>query len=71
MISQTNHKHIMAFITFLALIPLVYFIPDWIAPFLPNSKLINVVAAVALIVPVISYVVMPVSQKWLGKLAVK
>lgn len=67
MFNRKNQQHIMAFITFLALVPLVYFIPDWIAPMLPASKLINVIAAVGLIVPIISYGVMPFSQRLLSK----
>ncbi|MDX2370627.1 MAG: hypothetical protein QNK36_19855 [Colwellia sp.] len=39
--SQANQKiskHVIALITFLALLPLVYFIPDFIEPFLPAIK---------------------------------
>lgn len=67
MFKRRHQQHIMAFITFLTLVPLVYFIPDWIAPILPASKLINVIAAVGLIVPIISYGVMPFSQRFLSK----
>ncbi|NRB40000.1 MAG: hypothetical protein HRU20_16285 [Pseudomonadales bacterium] len=57
------NRHIMAFITFLALVPLVYFIPDLIAPFLPANKLLNVVVTIAIIVPIISYLIMPIAVK--------
>ena len=67
MFNRKHQQHIMALITFLALVPLVYFIPDWIEPLLPESKLINVIAAVGLIVPIISYGVMPLCQRCLAK----
>jgi len=64
---QKPSQHIMALITFLALVPLVYFIPDFVAFFLPSSKLLNVIVAVGIIVPIISYLVMPISLKLLSK----
>jgi len=64
---QKPNQHIMALITFLALVPLVYFIPDFIAQFLPASKLLNVIVAVGIIVPIISYLVMPFSLKLISK----
>ena len=54
------NPHITALITFIALVPLVYFIPDFVGQYLPNHKLLNVVVAVGIIVPIISYIVMPV-----------
>lgn len=54
------NQHIMAFVTFCALVPLVYIIPEWLTTFLPDNKLLNVIVAVGMIVPIISYVVMPV-----------
>ena len=65
--TQKSSQHLMAFITFLALVPLVYFIPELIADFLPKSKLLNVIVAVGIIVPIISYLVMPVSLKLLSQ----
>ncbi len=61
--SAKPNKHIMAFITFLALVPLVYFIPELIAPYLPANKLLNVVVTIAIIVPIISYLIMPMAVK--------
>ena len=57
--AQPINKHIMALITFLALLPLVYFIPDVVGQFLPDIKWLNVTVAVGIIVPIISYVVIP------------
>ena len=60
--SQPINKHVMALITFIFLVPLVYFIPDIIGEFLPAIKWLNVVAAVGIIVPIISYGVMPIAH---------
>lgn len=68
--SHTNHKsrkHAIALITFLALLPLVYFIPGFIEPFLPAIKWLNVMMVVGIIVPIISYVVMPVAEFFLSR----
>jgi uncharacterized membrane protein YraQ (UPF0718 family) len=52
--------HIMTLITFLALVPLVYFIPEFVGQFLPAIKWLNVIVAVGIIVPIISYGVVPI-----------
>lgn len=57
------NKHILALINFVALVPLVYFVPEFVQQFLPDIKLLLVMVSVALIVPVISYLVMPFSIK--------
>ncbi len=59
---QQINEHVMALITFLALVPLVYFIPDFVEPFLPAIKWLNVVVVVGIIVPIISYGVMPLAR---------
>ena len=56
------NQHVMALITFLALVPLVYFIPEFIEQFLPAIKWLNVVVVVGIIVPIISYGVMPMAR---------
>jgi antibiotic biosynthesis monooxygenase (ABM) superfamily enzyme len=61
---QADHKinrHVTALVTFLALLPLVYFIPDFIEPFLPAIKWLKVMVVVGIIVPIISYCVMPIT----------
>jgi len=68
--SETNHqinKHIIALITFLALVPLVYFIPDFVGQFLPAIKWLNVIVVVGIIVPIISYGVMPITTYYLSR----
>jgi hypothetical protein len=57
------NKHLLALISYLALVPLVYFIPAWISPYLPDNKLLQVCIVVAIIVPIISYIVMPITMK--------
>ena len=61
------NKHLIALINYVALVPLVYFIPEWLQPYLPTNKLLEVCIVVAVIVPIISYVVMPLTMKLLIK----
>jgi len=65
--TQPINEHVMALITFLALLPLVYFIPDVVGQFLPAIKWLNVTVVVGIIVPIISYVVMPVARLALSR----
>ena len=58
--NQAISKHVLALTTFLALVPLVYFIPDFVEQFLPPIKWLNVVVVVGIIVPIISYGIMPI-----------
>lgn len=60
--AQPINKHVMALITFLVLLPLVYFIPDVVGQFLPAIKWLNVTVAVGIIVPIMSYVAMPAAR---------
>ena len=60
--AQPINQHVMALITFLTLLPLVYFIPDVVEQFLPAIKWLNVTVAVGIIVPIMSYVVMPAAR---------
>ncbi len=56
-------QHILALVTYFVLVPLVYFIPDFVGQYVPGNKLLNVVIAVGIIVPIVSYVVMPIALK--------
>ena len=56
---QRINPHLMALITFLSLVPLVYFVPPIISPFLPAIKWLNVAIEVGIIVLIMSYGVMP------------
>lgn len=59
------NKHLIALINYLTLVPLVYFIPAWLTPNLPSDKFLQVCIIVAVIVPIISYIVMPITMKML------
>lgn len=59
-------RHLIALITFLALIPLVYLIPEGLVHVLPDNKLLNVVVTVGIIVPIISYIIMPLALRLLA-----
>ena len=64
---QTPNRHLIALINYLALVPLVYFIPMWLQPYLPEHKFLQVCIIVAVIVPIISYIVMPLTMKLLSQ----
>ncbi|WP_286262858.1 hypothetical protein [Thalassotalea atypica] len=64
---KATNKHLIALINYAALVPLVYFIPALLQPYLPESKIVNVLIIVAVIVPIISYIVMPVTMKLLAQ----
>ncbi len=57
-------RHLVALFTFIALLPLVYYVPPWISRNLSTDPLIVTVIAVAIIVPIISYIVLP-AMFWL------
>ena len=63
---QEISQHVVALITFLALLPLVYFIPDFVGQFLPAITWLNVTVVVAVIVPIISYCVVPLAHFYLS-----
>ncbi|PCJ46750.1 MAG: hypothetical protein COA99_02125 [Moraxellaceae bacterium] len=66
-VPKRPNRHLMALVTFVALVPLVYFIPEFVGQFLPEGKFLNVVVAVGIIVPIISYGVMPLAAKYLSR----
>jgi len=61
--SQNNKKppskHVMALLTFLTLLPLVYVIPLWVAAHISDHHAWVTLISVASIVPIISYVLLP------------
>ena len=60
-------KHLLALLNYIALVPLVYFIPQWLGPYLPENQLLQVCIIVAIIVPIISYIVMPCTMGVLNR----
>jgi len=61
------NKHLLALINYITLVPLVYFIPQWLSPYLPENQLLKVCIIVAIIVPIIAYIVMPITMKFLNR----
>ncbi|PCH62752.1 MAG: hypothetical protein COC19_02430 [SAR86 cluster bacterium] len=57
------NRHIMALVTFLSLLPLVYYIPGWIISNITDNHLGSTVLAVAIICVVISYFILPLFIK--------
>lgn len=62
------NRHILALATYVALLPLVYFIPPWVIEHISPDPLISILVTLAMIVPVISYAVMPLFTKAYGDL---
>lgn len=65
--TKAPNTHIMMLINYLALFPLVYFIPEWLAPMIGSNKLVHTALVLAIIVPIISYFVMPLAVKALTR----
>lgn len=59
-------KHLMALLTFIALLPLVYFIPPWVARHISEQHFLVTFISVAVIVPLISYLILPLLLKLRG-----
>jgi len=68
---DTPNRHLTAVFTFLTLLPLVYFIPPWIASYISNNDLIITVLAVLVMVPLVSYIFLPflhkIDRNWKNK----
>jgi hypothetical protein len=65
-VMKASNKHLIAIINYFALVPLVYFIPELVNPFFPANKLLQICVDVAIIVPIISYIVMPIAVRCLS-----
>jgi len=65
--SLQPNKHFMAFLTFLLLLPLVYFIPNFIALYISEDRFLVSLISVGIIVPLLSYCLIPISIKMLKK----
>jgi hypothetical protein len=51
--------HAKVFFTFVVLVPLVYYVPPWVLHNVTSHHFLSTVLALAIIVPIVSYVVMP------------
>ncbi len=58
-------RHLVAFFTFIALLPLVYYVPPWVSKHVSSDPLVVTLIAVAVIVPIITYAALPVMLKLL------
>jgi len=62
------NRHIMALATYCGLLPFVYFVPPVVGQYV-NSRFVTVALSLALIVPTMSYVILPTVRKAYGMLA--
>lgn len=53
------NRHTIAIFTFVTLLPLVYYIPPWLMRNVTDNHFLVTVLALAIIVPVVSYVALP------------
>jgi antibiotic biosynthesis monooxygenase (ABM) superfamily enzyme len=63
-------RHINTLVIYIGLLPLVYFIPPLILKFIDNRLGVTAIS-LALIVPVMSYFVLPTANKLISKIMVK
>ena len=57
------NQHLVATFTFAALLPLVYYIPPWVVSNVTDDHFFVTVCSLVIIVPVISYVALPLFFK--------
>jgi len=57
------NRHIIAAYTFVTLVPLVYYIPPWLMRNISDNHFQVTVLALAIIVPLVSYVALPLLFK--------
>jgi len=57
--NKAPNRHVIALITFIVLLPLVYFIPPWVSQYITDDHLWVTVISVAVIVPIISHIALP------------
>ena len=60
-------KHLMTLMIYISLVPLVYFVPMLLDPYLPEHPFLKVMMIVAVIVPIISYFILPLVGKLLSQ----
>ncbi|MBL4762381.1 MAG: hypothetical protein JKY93_06750 [Gammaproteobacteria bacterium] len=56
-------RHLAALFTFFSLLPLVYYIPPWLTSHVSDDPRIVTLLAVAIIVPIVSYIALPLLFK--------
>lgn len=63
------NRHIVAVFTYISLLPLVYFIPPWIANNVTANHLLATMLTLLIIVPLVSYVAVPLLVGMFKRLA--
>ena len=61
-----NNQHAIAIFNYVTLLPLVYYIPPWLIHNLTDDHLYVTMISLTIIVPVISYITMPLFIRILG-----
>ena len=56
-------RHVISMFNFVTLLPLVYYIPPWLMSNVTDNRFFVTVLALAIIVPVVSYVALPLLFK--------
>jgi antibiotic biosynthesis monooxygenase (ABM) superfamily enzyme len=59
MLTFIPNKHLLAIATYLSLLPLVFFLPKLLNPYLPENELARLMLLLAIIVPIVSYIILP------------
>jgi hypothetical protein len=65
------NQHVMALLTFFALIPPVYYIPPLVAEYISSDRLWVTIISLAIIVPITSYISLPVMIRGLALVRVR
>ncbi|SFD09977.1 hypothetical protein [Pseudoalteromonas denitrificans] len=69
--NKSLNRHVMAFITFILLLPLVYYIPAFVAKNVSDNDLYITIISVAIIVPVLTYILIPLVTRLIYLLVTK
>ncbi len=58
-----SNRHVIALFTFIALLPLVYYIPPWVVRNVSDNHFLATVITLVIIVPIVSYIALPLLFK--------
>jgi len=62
-LALSPNRHVIAIFTFVTLLPLVYYIPSWLTRNVTDNRFFVTVLALAIIVPIVSYLALPILFK--------
>lgn len=63
------NRHIVAVFTYISLLPLVYFIPPWVVNNVTDNHLLATMITLLIIVPLVSYIAVPLLVNMFKRLA--